>query len=113
RIYQFAEPASLGEPADPAREPASNPRPDEGQTADAATAKRRLLPGSAGFPSLLAEALGAAVDYIVSDGGAATDVRLRLSVNPEILERKRVVVWEFAERDVALGRNGWRDVPLP
>ncbi len=107
RIYQFAEPASLGQtdgmPAD------SLP----GAADPAATAKRRLLPGSAGFPSLLAEALGAAVDYLVSDGGAATDVRQRLSVTPEILERKRVVVWEFAERDGTLGRKGWRDVPLP
>jgi hypothetical protein len=74
---------------------------------------KRLLPGSAGFPSLLALALSAPVDYIASDGGAATDVRQRLSVNAEILERKRVVVWEFAERDIALGREGWRDVPLP
>jgi hypothetical protein len=106
RIYQFAEPASLGELDGPAADP-------EPETDEAATAKRRLLPGSAGFPSLLADALGAPVDYIVSDGGAATDVRRRLSVHPEILERKRVVIWEFAERDVALGRKGWQDMPLP
>ncbi|MCX7426189.1 MAG: hypothetical protein NTW96_11295 [Planctomycetia bacterium] len=114
RIYQFAEPASLGEVDGPTTsEPSQSEPPDDRPSREAATAKRRLLPGSAGFPSLLADALGAAVDYIVSDGGAATDVRRRLSVNPAILERKRVVIWEFAERDVALGKEGWRDVPLP
>jgi len=53
------------------------------------------------------------VDAIISDGGAATDVRRKLSTDPEILEGKRVVVWEFAERDIALGAQGWEDVPLP
>ena len=53
------------------------------------------------------------MDYVISDGGAATDVRQRLSVDPEMLENKRVVIWEFAERDVRYGRAGWSDVPLP
>ena len=53
------------------------------------------------------------VDAIVSDGGAATDVRRKLSTNPEILEGKRVVVWEFVERDIALGAQGWEEVALP
>jgi len=98
RIYQTAEPQSLGRAVEPAAEPADS---------------KRLLPGSAGFASLLAEALGASVDYILADGGAATDVRRKLSVYGEILENKKVVVWEFTERDVGLGRRGWEDVPLP
>lgn len=53
------------------------------------------------------------MDAIVSDGGASTDVRRKLSTNPEILEGKKVVIWEFVERDVALGAQGWEDVPLP
>ncbi len=53
------------------------------------------------------------VDYIVSDGRAATDVRKRLATDPAILEDKKVVIWEFVERDIALGRDGWEDVPLP
>ena len=53
------------------------------------------------------------MDAIVSDGGASTDVRRKLSTNPEILEGKKVVVWEFVERDIALGSQGWEDVPLP
>ena len=101
RIYQFGEPASLDAVAGAA------------QPAAAGSGKKRLLPGSAGFPSLLARELAASVDYIVSDGGAATDVRRRLSVDPEMLENKRFVIWEFAERDIRLGAHGWLDVPLP
>jgi hypothetical protein len=74
---------------------------------------KRLLPGSAGFISHLALALKSPVDAVVSDGGAATDVRRKLSTNPEILEGKRVVVWEFVERDIALGARGWEEVALP
>jgi hypothetical protein len=102
RIYQFPEPQSLGELA---------PNPTAGRTQDSRT--KRLLPGSAGFISHLALALKSPVDAIVSDGGASTDVRRKLSTNPEILEGKKVVVWEFVERDIALGRRGWEDVPLP
>jgi hypothetical protein len=102
RIYQYAEPQSLGEmPAGVA-----GARRDE-------SGSRRLLPGSAGFISHLALALRSPVDAIVSDGGASTDVRRKLGTNPGILEGKKVVVWEFVERDIALGRQGWEAVPLP
>ncbi|MBC8874858.1 MAG: hypothetical protein H8E44_36010 [Planctomycetes bacterium] len=101
RIYQFGEPASLGAVVGGA------------QQTSAGSGKKRLLPGSAGFPSLLARELAAPVDYIVSDGGAATDVRRRLSVDPEMLDNKTFVIWEFAERDIRLGAHGWLDVPLP
>lgn len=100
RIYQYPEPASLGELVSAAA------RPPEAGT-------KRLLPGSAGFISHLAFTLQSPVDAIVSDGGASTDVRRRLSTNPEILEGKKVVIWEFVERDVAFGAAGWEDVPLP
>ena len=102
RIYQYPEPQSLG--AMPAA--AATVRPAE-------ASGKRLLPGSAGFISHLALALGSPVDAIVSDGGAATDVRRKLSTNPEILEGKRVIIWEFVERDIALGSQGWQDVALP
>jgi hypothetical protein len=102
RIYQYPEPQSLGEmPA-----AAATVRPAE-------TGAKRLLPGSAGFISHLALALGSPVDAIVSDGGAATDVRRKLSTNPEILEGKQVIIWEFVERDIAQGSQGWQDVALP
>jgi hypothetical protein len=97
RIYQTAEPQSLGRAIEPS----------------APAAAKSLLPGSAGFASLLAEALAAPVDYLLADGGAATDVRRKLSAYGEILENKKVVIWEFTERDVGLGERGWEDVPLP
>ncbi len=103
RIYQYPEPASLGELVDPAQTPAAKEEPST----------KRLLPGSAGFISHLALALKAPVDAIYSDGGASTDVRRKLSTNPEMLEGKKVVVWEFVERDIALGAQGWEEVPLP
>ena len=102
RIYQFPEPQSLGEMPGAA----AMGRPGE-------SGAKRLLPGSAGFISHLALALKSPVDAIVSDGGAATDVRLKLSTNPEILDGKRVLVWEFVERDIALGAQGWEEVALP
>jgi hypothetical protein len=107
RIYQLPEPQSLGryEEQTAARQP--------GGREGGLQRTRRLLPGSAGFPSLLARELGAPVDYIVSDGGAATDVRQKLSINAAILERKTVVVWEFAERDIHLGTEGWKPTALP
>jgi len=102
RIYQYPEPQSLGEmPAT-----AAIARPAE-------AGAKRLLPGSAGFISHLALALKSPVDAIVSDGGAPTDVRRKLSADPEILEGKQVVVWEFVERDIALGAQGWEEVALP
>jgi hypothetical protein len=102
RIYQYSEPQSLGEM------PAAAATPRSGESG-----AKRLLPGSAGFISHLALALKSPVDAIVSDGGATTDVRRKLSTNPEILEGKQVVVWEFVERDIALGVEGWEDVGLP
>ncbi len=101
RIYQFPEPQSLADAAS-----ANSDQKEEKGT-------KRLLPGSAGFISHLALALKSPVDAIVSDGGASTDVRRKLSTNPEILEGKKVVIWEFVERDIALGAKGWEDVPLP
>ena len=113
RIYQFAEPASLGEIVETPAESATESGKDETPPKAQESKKKRLLPGSAGFPSLLADALNAPIDYIISDGGAATDVRQKLSVNAEILDNKKVVIWEFTERDVPLGKQAWRDVPLP
>jgi len=120
RIYQYPEPQSLGELLADKGAASAQRRGAAKATAPAASSEqpghrgtKRLLPGSAGFISLLTLELGAPVDAIVSDGGASTDVRRKLSTNPELLEGKKVVIWEFAERDIALGRAGWEEVPLP
>lgn len=106
RIYQEREPRSLGELVSPSAGGVTGSSPED-------KTPTRLLPGSAGFLSQLAFSLRAPVDFIVSDGGASTDVRRSLSTNPEILEGKKVVVWEFVERDIQLGKAGWLDVALP
>ncbi len=105
RIYQLPEPASLGV--------VRHGRAGDDRWLRGRSSKQRLLPGSAGFPSLLAKALHAAVDFIVSDGGAATRVRQMLNVTPESLQNKQVVIWEFTERDIQLAGPGWQPVPLP
>lgn len=70
-------------------------------------------PGGAGFIAHLAAALGRPVSSIVNDGGGATLVRQELSRRPRLLEGKKVVIWEFAERDLRLATEGWAPVPLP
>jgi len=70
-------------------------------------------PGSAGFISHLAWTLRQPVASIVNDGGASTLVRQELARKPELLAGKKLVVWEFVERDIRFGMEGWQDVPLP
>jgi lysophospholipase L1-like esterase len=70
-------------------------------------------PGSAGFVAHLAKTLQQPVTSLVSDGGASTLVRQELNRRPALLRNKRVVVWEFVERDLRLGTEGWQAVPLP
>jgi len=70
-------------------------------------------PGSAGFISHLARALRQPLASIVNDGGASTLVRQELARRPELLAGKKLVVWEFVERDIRFGMEGWQDVPLP
>jgi hypothetical protein len=53
------------------------------------------------------------VTSIVNNGGASTLVRQELSRKPQLLVNKKVVVWEFVERDIRFGTEGWQIVPLP
>lgn len=70
-------------------------------------------PGSAGFVAHLALALGRPLASIINDGGASTLVRQELFRRPQLLARARVVLWEFVERDLRLGVEGWQIVPVP
>lgn len=70
-------------------------------------------PGAAGFSAHLARNLGMPVSSIISDGGASTLVRQELARNPELLENTGVVIWEFVERDLRFGTEGWQTVKLP
>jgi hypothetical protein len=70
-------------------------------------------PGSAGFLSHLALELRRPLLSLASDGGAATLVRRELYHRPRLLRDTKVLVWEFAERDIGLALDGWRLVRLP
>jgi hypothetical protein len=70
-------------------------------------------PGSGGFVAHLALELAMPLASIISDGGASTLVRQELYRKPDLLAGKKVVVWEFVERDIRFGTEGWQDVPLP
>ncbi|MHB8955514.1 MAG: alginate O-acetyltransferase AlgX-related protein [Pirellulaceae bacterium] len=70
-------------------------------------------PGAAGFISHLARELRQPLSSLVNDGGASTLVRQELFRRPALLRNTRVVVWEFVERDIRFGIEGWQGVPLP
>lgn len=70
-------------------------------------------PGSAGFIAHLARALHTPLASIVNDGGASTLVRQELARKADLLAGKKLVIWEFVERDIRFGTEGWKDVPLP
>ena len=70
-------------------------------------------PGSAGFVEHLAYHLAQPLTAIINDGGASTLVRQQLARKPDYLVHKKVVIWEFVERDIRFGTEGWQQVPLP
>jgi hypothetical protein len=70
-------------------------------------------PGSGGFIAHLAHNLGFGLTSVVNDGGASTLVRQQLARKPALLKGKKVVVWEFVERDIRFGTEGWQVIPLP
>ncbi len=65
-------------------------------------------PGAAGFIAHLAKELKRPLATIVNDGGASTLVRQELSRRPALLTNKKLVIWEFVERDIRLGTEGWQ-----
>lgn len=69
-------------------------------------------PGSAGFVAHLAHELQQPLDSIVNDGGASTLVRQQLARKPNALDGKQLVIWEFVERDIRFGLEGWKHVRL-
>jgi SGNH hydrolase-like domain, acetyltransferase AlgX len=70
-------------------------------------------PASAGFIAHLAVQLKRPIASIVNDGGASTLVRQELARRPGVLKDKRLVIWEFVERDIRFGIEGWKHVALP
>jgi hypothetical protein len=70
-------------------------------------------PHDAGFIAHFARHLGQSVASLVNDGGGSTLVRQELFRRPQLLANAKVVIWEFTERDLRLGSDGWQIVPLP
>jgi alginate O-acetyltransferase complex protein AlgJ len=70
-------------------------------------------PRAAGFVAHLARALGQPLSSLQSDGGASTLVRQELNRRPRLLVSKSLVIWEFVERDIREGTEGWQVIPLP
>jgi hypothetical protein len=64
-------------------------------------------PTSAGFIAHLAKDLKQPMMSLVNDGGGSTLVREELTARPIFLQNKKVVLWEFVERDIGLGIKGW------
>jgi hypothetical protein len=69
-------------------------------------------PRSAGWISHLARELSQPLASIVNDGGASTLVRQTLARKQNVLRNKKLVVWEFVERDFRYGAEGWKEVDL-
>jgi hypothetical protein len=70
-------------------------------------------PGAAGFIAHLARRLARPLSSLVRDGGGSTIARRELASRPALLVGKRLVIWEFVERDIRFGMEGWKIVPLP
>jgi len=70
-------------------------------------------PTAAGFIAHLARELKQPLASIINDGGASTLVRQELYRRRNLLKNKRLVIWEFVERDIRYGTEGWQVIPLP
>ena len=64
-----------------------------------------------GFPAQLARFLARDVDVIARNGSGASSTRRELARRPIGLSGKRLVIWEFAMRD--LMDANWEFVPMP
>jgi hypothetical protein len=67
-------------------------------------------PKSAGVIANLAYELQMPITTIINDGGASTLVRQQLARNTKILRGKRLIIWEFVERDIRFGMRGWQPI---
>ncbi|MCF0216966.1 MAG: hypothetical protein HUK21_10905 [Fibrobacteraceae bacterium] len=67
-------------------------------------------PVNAGWIAHFAKEVKRPVSSIVSDGGASTLVREKLARKGSVLKGKKLLIWEFVERDLRFGDQGWKDV---
>lgn len=67
-------------------------------------------PVNAGWIAHFAKNMKRPVASIVSDGGASTLVREKLARRAGVLKGKKLLIWEFVERDLRFGAEGWKTV---
>lgn len=67
-------------------------------------------PVNAGWIAHFAKNMNRPVASIVSDGGASTLVREKLARKAGVLKGKKLLIWEFVERDLRFGADGWKEV---
>ena len=67
-------------------------------------------PQSAGLIANLAYELQMHLASIVNNGGASTLVRQQLARRLDLLKNKRLIIWEFVERDIRFGMQGWQKI---
>ncbi len=67
-------------------------------------------PVNAGWIAHFAKNMNRPVASIVSDGGASTLVREKLARKSSVLKGKKLLIWEFVERDLRFGAEGWKNV---
>ena len=67
-------------------------------------------PVNAGWIAHFARNIGRPVASIVSDGGASTLVREKLARKAGVLKGKKLLIWEFVERDLRFGAEGWKTI---
>lgn len=67
-------------------------------------------PVNAGWIAHFAKVMKRPVASIVSDGGASTLVREKLARKAGVLKGKKLLIWEFVERDLRFGAEGWKTV---
>lgn len=69
-------------------------------------------PKQAGFLAHIAYELQMPLTALYNNGGASTLVREQLAHKKRYLKHKKLVIWEFTERDIRLGIKGWKPVAL-
>ena len=67
-------------------------------------------PVNAGWIAHFARNISRPVSSIVSDGGASTLVREKLARKAGVLKGKKLLIWEFVERDLRVGAEGWKTI---
>ncbi|WP_173467103.1 hypothetical protein [Fibrobacter succinogenes] len=67
-------------------------------------------PVNAGWIAHFAKNMNRPVASFVSDGGASTLVREKLARKASVLKGKKLLIWEFVERDLRFGAEGWKAI---